>query len=111
MWWAVSPDGTKIAAQESGAPVRIYDVNGSPPREVPGLTGREVPVGWITEGLLVMHPDDPASPLGQIYKFDISTGRQAPWNNILPRDRGGLMAFVGFRVTRDGQSQDRKSVV
>ncbi len=79
-------------------------VAGSAPRQVPGLTGAEVPVGWITDGLLVMHPGDPASPLGEIYRIDTRTGRQDVWKNILPRDRAGFMALVSFRFTPDGQS-------
>jgi hypothetical protein len=71
---------------------------------VEGLTGREVPVGWINDGLLVMRPGDPASPLGEIYRLDISTGRQSAWKNILPRDQAGFMVLGAFRVTPDGQS-------
>jgi hypothetical protein len=44
---------------------------------VPGLTGQEVPVGWIAEGLLVMRLGDPAPPLGEIYRIDLNTGRQS----------------------------------
>ena len=102
--WVVSPDGSTIAARGPGPTIRLYDVDGSAPREVPGLTGREVPIGWITDGLLVMRPGDPASPLGEIYRIDTRTGRQDVWKNILPRDRAGFMALVSFRVTPDGQS-------
>ena len=58
----------------------------------------------IADGLLVMRPGDPASPLGEIYKVDVNTGGQSAWKNILPSDRAGLMAFISFRVTRDGQT-------
>ena len=61
-------------------------------------------MGWITDGLLVVRPGDPASPLGEIYRIDIKTGRQDSWKNILPRDRAGFMALVSFRFTPDGQS-------
>ena len=103
-WWALSPDGSRIASQAPASAIRIYDVSGSAPRDVPGLTSQDVPVGWIHEGLLVMRLDDPASRLGEIYKVDVNTGRQSAWKNILPRDPAGLMALQGFRVTPDGQS-------
>ena len=103
-WWTVSPDGSRIAAQGPGSAIRIYDVDGGAPREIAGLAGSERPVGWIADGLLVMRPADPASPLGEIYKVDINTGGQSAWKNILPSDRAGLMAFISFRVTRDGKT-------
>jgi dipeptidyl aminopeptidase/acylaminoacyl peptidase len=103
-WWVVSPDGSRIAAQGPGSAIRIYDMNGGAPRDLAGLTGSERPVGWIADGLLVMRPGDPASPLGEIYKVDVNTGGQSAWKNILPSDRAGLMAFISFRVTRDGQT-------
>jgi hypothetical protein len=68
------------------------------------LTGQEVPVGWITDGLLVMRLDDEAPALGSIYRVDLATGRQTIWKSVLPRDRAGLMKFASFRVTPDGRS-------
>ena len=57
--WVVSPDGSTIAASGPDA-IRLYPVDGSAPRDVPGLTGRETPIGWITDGLLVMSLADRA---------------------------------------------------
>lgn len=102
--WVVSPDGSTMAARGPGPTIRLYGVDGSASREVPGLTGGEVPVGWITGGLLVMRPNAPASPLGEIYRIEIETGQQVVWKNILPRDRAGIMGHLAFRVTPDGQS-------
>jgi len=103
-YWVVAPDGSAIAVRGPGLSILIYDLEGSQPREVPGLTGTEVPVGWITEGLLVVRSGDSTSPLGQIYRIDPATGRQEPWTSILPRDRAGIMNLVMFRVTPDGKS-------
>jgi hypothetical protein len=103
--WVVSPDGSTIAARGPGAAIRLYPVDGTAPRELAGMTDRESPVGWISEGLLVMRSPDPESPRGQIYRVDIRTGRQDSWNNILPPDRAGAMALVTFNVTPDGRSQ------
>jgi len=103
--WAVSPDGSTIAARGPGPTIRLYPIDGSPPRELPGMTGRETPIGWISDGLLITRPSASGSPLGEIYQVDIRTGRQKSWKNILPRDRAGIMALVTFRVTPDGRSQ------
>jgi hypothetical protein len=116
--WAVSPDGLTVAARGGGsaepfsgsfdAPgpaIRLYPVDGSAPRALAGMTGVEVPVGWIGDGLLITRSGDPGSPRGEIYKVDIRTGRQESWKNILPRDPAGIMALVSFRVTPDGRTQ------
>jgi hypothetical protein len=102
--WTVSPDGETIVARGSDAAIRFYDLKGAALRQLPALTGSEVVVGWITSGLLVMRLGDASSPLGEIYKVDPLSGRQESWKNILPRDRGGILLFVSFRVTPDGQS-------
>ncbi len=103
--WVVSPDGSTIAARVPGATIGLYDLHGSRPRLVPGLTGTEVPVGWITDGLLLMRRGDPMAPRGEIYKIDVKTGIQVAWKNILPRERVGIMGQLSFHVTPDGQSQ------
>jgi hypothetical protein len=103
--WVLSPDGSTLAARQSGSGIRQYPVDGGAPRDVLGMTGRESPVGWIDDGLLVMRPGDPAVPPGEIYRVDVSTGRRESWKNIFPRDRAGIMAMVTFRATRDGRTQ------
>jgi hypothetical protein len=102
--WVVSPDGAMAAVRGPSAAIRLYAIDGSAPRDIPGLTGQEIPVGWITGGLLVMRADGQASDLGSIYRVDIATGRQTIWKSVLPRDRAGLMKFTSFRVTPDGRS-------
>jgi len=103
--WVVSPEGSTIAARGPDRTIRLYPVDGSASRDVPGLTGRETPVGWIADGLLITRPVDPESPLGEVYRVDLKSGRQESWKNILPRDRAGVMALVRFCVTPDGGSQ------
>ena len=111
--WDALPRGRLVTAQTDDRTfmaVRLEgeendrDLGGGASREVPGLTGSEVPVGWISDGLLVMRFSDPSSPLGEVYKVDVKAGRQVRWKNILPRDRAGIMAFQSFRVTPDGRT-------
>ena len=103
--WVVSPDGSTIAARGPTPAIRLYPVDGTASRELAGVTGREVPIGWIGDGLLITRPGDPGAPRGEIYRADIRTGRQESWKNILPRDPAGIMVLVSFRVTPDGRSQ------
>jgi hypothetical protein len=102
--WAVSPEGSAIAVNGLGPRIQLFDLKGAA-REVPGLTGGELAVGWIADGLLVRRPSDPTSPRGEIYRVDMRTGRQTPWRNIRPRDLAGIMGHLSFRVTPDGRVQ------
>jgi dipeptidyl aminopeptidase/acylaminoacyl peptidase len=103
--WAMSTDGTTLAGRISGSPLRLYGVDGGPTRDVPGVTANDVPIAWLSDGLLVMRPTDPATPFGEAYKVDTTTGNTKRWQNILPRDRAGIMAFQSFRITPDGRTQ------
>jgi hypothetical protein len=103
--FAVSPDGSTIATRGPGPVMRLYPIDGSAPREVPGMTGVENLVGWISDGLLITRPGDPKAPLGEIYRVDIQSGRQVSWKNVVPRDRAGIMMLQTFRATPDGQAQ------
>jgi eukaryotic-like serine/threonine-protein kinase len=103
-YWVVSPDRSTIAVQGPGPAIRLYPVDGSAVTDVPRLTGAERPVGWIRDGLLIIRPGDPDSPLGEVYRVDLRTGRQESWRNILPSDRAGIMNLNTIRVTPDGRS-------
>jgi WD40 repeat protein len=102
--WVLAPDGSAIAARAIDGSIRIYGLDGMVQREVPGLTGHELPVDWITDGVLVSRTEDTASPLGQIYLLDIETGRQVPWRSVLLQEPAGIMHPTGFRATPDGRS-------
>ena len=102
--WVVSPDGSMIAVRGPSPAIQLYPLDGTAPRELPGVTGSDVPIGWIGAGLLIRRPGDPKAARGDIYRVDVRTGRQEFWKNILPRDPAGIMVLVSFRVTPDGRS-------
>jgi hypothetical protein len=102
--WIVSPEGSTIAARGPTPATRLYPVDGTASRELPGMTASDVPIGWIGDGLLIRRSGDPNASRGEIYKMDVRTGGQEFWSNILPRDPAGIMALVSFCVTPDGRS-------
>ena len=102
--WAVSPDGSTIAARGPDPVIRLYPVDGGLSRALPSATGRETPVGWIHDGLLVRVFGDPEVPPGEIFRVDVTTGHRETWRNIMPRDRAGIMTLNSFRVTPDGRA-------
>jgi hypothetical protein len=103
--WTVSPEGSTIAVSGLGSGIQLHGVEGGTPRNIPGTTDQDSPVGWVHDGLLILRSPSTGSPLGEIYRIDPGTGRQHPWRNILPTDRAGIMALQSFRVTPDGRSQ------
>lgn len=103
--WVVSPDGTAVAARESGAKIRIYPTDGSTSRELPGRSGLENPVGWIHDGVLIIRNDGSASSISVVRLVNAATGRESEWANILPQDPAGIMGLSSLRVTPDGRSR------
>ena len=103
--WSLSPDGKTLAAIGPGPAIRLYPVDGGASRELAGMTGGEVPIGWIRDGLLIRRPGQPGTSLGDVFRVDTETGRQEFWKNILPRDRAGLLNLGGFHTPPDGRTQ------
>jgi len=103
--WAASPDGSMVAAVSAGTGIRLYPIDGGSARELPGLTGREIPIAWIRDGLLIRRPGEPGASFGDVFRVDIASGRQEFWKNVLPRDRAGLISLGSFRTQPDGRVQ------
>lgn len=99
--WALSPDGRRVAVAGSQSGIRLLALEGGAPHAVPG-TERVLLVGWTRDGLLVMRPEEPSAPRGQVYLLDPASGRQRDWANILPSDGAGIMLLVAFAATPDG---------
>ena len=100
--WAVSPDGSMIAATGTESAAWLYPVKGGTARPIPGTDGKESLIGWVEAGLLAVRLNDATAPRGEIYLMDPANGRQRSWANILPRDGAGIMNMVSFASTADG---------
>jgi WD40 repeat protein len=102
--WALSPDGTTIAATAADSSIQLYPLTGGAVRSVPDTTAGDSLIGWIEDGLLFMPSSDSAISVGEVYLHDPATGRRRPWANILPRDSAGIMLMGTFVATPDGGS-------
>jgi hypothetical protein len=103
--FALSPDGSTIAATGPTANIRLYPLDGTAAHDIPGTAGGEVPVAWIHDGVLAFRPIGPTAPFGEVFRVDVATGRVDSWGNILPRESAGIMVLVRFSVTPDGRSR------
>ena len=99
--WAISPDGTKIALGGATG-LKIYGLEGKPPREVPGFDPQDTIFAWTADGqaLYVGAIDVPT----QVARFDLFSGRKTPWKTLRPADLTGVYMIGPVCVTRDGSS-------
>ena len=100
---AVSPDGSTIAAVGPDQMVKLYPVNGGPPRGLPGAAPGEVPVQWTADGreVYVFRLGELPSPVTRV---DASTGKRTPWRTLIPADASGVLAVTRVRITPDGSA-------
>ena len=99
----ISPDGRFVTGPGGGSGFLIYPVKGGTPVPIAGLLEGEVPVQWSADGqfLYVYRPIEiPA----RIFRLELSTGRRAPWKELLPDDLTGVNVTTVVVLTRDGRS-------
>ena len=104
-YFTVSPTDSTVAAK-FGKAIRLYDANDphATPREIPGLSGTEFPIGWTTGRLLAVRYGDPTTTPGAVIQIDPKTGQQSLWKDLWPRDRAGLLTMARIFTTPDGSS-------
>ena len=85
--WAppvISPDGTRVVAQDADDQWRTYPVDGGESDAIPGVTEDDRVLQWADDGrgLFVGRR---AGPAWKIRRVDLATGDEAPWTEITPR--------------------------
>jgi hypothetical protein len=98
--WVVSPDGSMIAARGPTPVTRLYPVNGAASRELPRVTGSDVPIGWIGDGLLIRRSGDPKAARGDIYQIYADGPSGILEQHPAAGSRGHYGAGVVLRNTR-----------
>ncbi len=104
---AISPDGKLLAVLDRDGKLLLYPVEGGEPRAVPGFSpllraGPPWIRGWSNDGrsLYVRRSHLPA----RVYRFDLATGREALWLELMPADTAGLVYIGAIVPTPDGNS-------
>jgi hypothetical protein len=102
-WWSlpVSPDGTRVVAQNPDGSPGIYRVDGGTAETVRGLKSGEEPVQWTPDGqgLLVAHRD---GIVWIVERLELTSGRRTPVREIRARDAAGLRLSI-FAITPDSR--------
>jgi hypothetical protein len=99
----VSPDGRLVAAVDAAGAVTIYDVDGGPPRPVPGVAPGDVPLAWGPDAssLLVCRRGELPT---RIRRIDLATGASSPYLELLPPDAAGVLQVTRYRASADGRA-------
>lgn len=97
---ALSPDGTVIAATQKGK-VLLVPIDGSAPRELPGLEKR-VPVSFTADGKTLFVRTVETLPL-QLERYDLAAGKLETWKTLAPSDPAGLLSIGRVSIARDGE--------
>lgn len=98
---SLSPDGRfAISSNEKGA--ALYDVEGGPPRPVPGLRPGFFVIRWCADGRSLFVSTFETNPL-RVHRLELSSGRMDLWKEFSITDVGPNGA-VDVLPTPDGKS-------
>jgi Tol biopolymer transport system component len=98
----ISPDGTRVAAQDPNGLITIYPVSGGSPVNVPSVQPGDVPVQWTPDGksLLVGRREVPT----RVFTIDMTTGQRKLFRSFSPADPTGLFSNAPPDFSRDLKS-------
>jgi serine/threonine protein kinase/Tol biopolymer transport system component len=100
--FAVSPDGTLVAAIGPEHKALLVPVDGGPARPLAGVEEGEFPLRFSPDGRSVYlwkRGDVPA----RVTRLDVGTGRRETWKDLLPADPAGVERISNVLVTPDGK--------
>ncbi|HEV2194412.1 MAG TPA: winged helix-turn-helix domain-containing protein [Candidatus Acidoferrum sp.] len=98
-----SPDGQYLVALQPDQTHAIYDIQRGESHAIPGITWQLWPTGWSPDSrYLYMYTK--TSPPSQIWRLDISSGKQRPVTELSPTDPAGILEIVSVQMTRDAKT-------
>lgn len=98
----LSPDGRSLALMGDGT-VRLFSIEGTALRTVPGDFSGHTLIGWTSDGRALYSYRVTDLP-GRIYRLDLATGELKVLREMLPPDPAGIWRIHPVRITADGSS-------
>jgi dipeptidyl aminopeptidase/acylaminoacyl peptidase len=101
--YAVSHDGSLVAATDANGASALYPVEGGAPKPVPELVRGDFPFAWSEDGRLLYafrHGEVPCT----VYRLDLATRRKEIWKLLSPADPTGVLSIGRVRITPDASS-------
>jgi serine/threonine protein kinase len=99
-WNGVSPDGSRVIAQNPERQIAAYQLDGNAASVVPDTTGDDRPIGWTADGTEVFVVT--AGIPSRVSRVNATTGARTPWRDLLPADPAGVVRIAPVLVTPDG---------
>ena len=101
--FALSPDGSAVAAVGPDDKAYIYPIPSGDPRLIKGMEPGEVPVGWSTDARSLYAYRGGDLP-AKVYRVDLGSSARTLWKQLMPPDPAGV-EFVGpVLPTPDGKA-------
>jgi eukaryotic-like serine/threonine-protein kinase len=101
--FAISPDGTTVAAAGSDRRIALYPTKGGDARPIPGVQPGVLPLQWTSDGhsLFVLQRGTTSA---LVFRLDPATGRQQLWKELKPADPAGIARVLPPLITPDGKA-------
>ena len=102
--FAISPDGTQVAAVAADGGLVLYRVDGEGPRKIRGAATGDVPIRFAPDGrfLYVLVRGNGAQ--SSVERLDIATGQRQLWKRLAPPDPVGVYGVPRALLSADGLS-------
>ena len=98
---ALSPDGRTVVSSDDDGESHLFDVEGGPPRSVPGFSAGLFAIKWCADGRSLFVRTTGEKPL-KVYRLELSSGRLDLWKEFSVPDIGtGQIEVI---PTPDGKS-------
>jgi hypothetical protein len=101
--YAVSHDGSLVAATDAKGTSALYRVQGGAPESLPELVRGDFPFAWSEDGRFLYafrHGEVPCA----VYRLDLGTRRKEIWKRLSPPDPTGVQHIGRVRITPDASS-------
>jgi Tol biopolymer transport system component len=101
--YAVSPDGSLIAARGGEGRSALYPLRGGEPQPLPELDKGDYPFAWSKDGRTLYafrHGEAPCT----VYRLDLVTRRKEIWKVLGPSDLTGVPYSGRVQITPDAKS-------
>ena len=98
----ISPDGRFVAVAGLDGSITLYSLDGGVARAVPKGAEGLSPLRWCQGNSLMVYQGGNV-PV-KILRLDVATGAKAPWRELAPNSKTGLLGLLSVRVGADCQS-------
>jgi hypothetical protein len=98
----ISPDGRLVAVAGQDGGITLYPLDGGVARAVPKGAEGFTPLRWCQGNSLMVYQGGDVSV--KILRLDVVTGAKAPWRELAPTSKTGLVGVPSARVGADCQS-------